>query len=162
MPQPPDIQKPRNPLRTILSAGLLAGTLDITAAFINAFVSYGSNPVRVLQYIASGVFGRESAFSGGALMAFWGCTFHFTIAFAWTVLLFIMYPKIPLLSKNKIITGMLYGLCIWLVMNLIVLPLTNVPKPTFPTTQVIVGIVILMVMVGFPISLIVSKYYARK
>ena len=56
------------PLRTILSAGLLAGFLDGIAASAQAYLMRGMNPVNVFQYVAGGALGR-SAFDGGWLTA---------------------------------------------------------------------------------------------
>ena len=56
------------PLRTILSAGLLAGFLDGIAASAQVYLMRGMNPVNVFQYVASGALGR-SAFDGGWLTA---------------------------------------------------------------------------------------------
>lgn len=39
-------------IKTILLTGLLAGTLDISAALTNAYISNGVTPIRVLQFIA--------------------------------------------------------------------------------------------------------------
>ena len=43
--------------RTILITTLIAGTLDILAAFIRSYVTDGVPPSTVLKYIASGAFG---------------------------------------------------------------------------------------------------------
>jgi hypothetical protein len=51
----------------IAGTALLAGTLDIAAAFLQAWRMSGTTPVRVLRFIASGVMGK-SAFSGGPEM----------------------------------------------------------------------------------------------
>ena len=49
----------------IIKAGLLVGTLDILAAFLNYYITTGNKDVfTVLRYIASAVFGR-AAFAGG-------------------------------------------------------------------------------------------------
>ena len=50
--------------KIILTTGLLAGTLDILAAFIQSYLMANVVPSTVLKYIASGVFGK-SAYSGG-------------------------------------------------------------------------------------------------
>ncbi len=78
---------------TIVQAGLLAGTLDISAACIHAYLLRGTTPVQVLRYVASGVWGTD-AFQGGTGIALQGLLFHFIIAFGWTVLFFLAYPLI--------------------------------------------------------------------
>jgi len=155
------MQLPERAMKTILMAGTLAGTLDALSAFIYAYLARGTSPIRVLQYIASGVFGMD-AFAGGLSMACWGIAFHFTIAFSWAVLFFFVYPKIPILSRNKIVAGTVYGGIIWLVMNLLVLPLSNVPQPAFQFANAIIGAGILMLAVGMPISFVINKHYSIK
>ena len=43
-----------------LTAGLVAGILDITAACIHAYLRNGTTPEQVLRGIAGGAFGKES------------------------------------------------------------------------------------------------------
>jgi hypothetical protein len=50
-------------IRAILIAGLLVATFDLAMATIQT-LAYGRNPVRMFQFIASGVFGPESFFGG--------------------------------------------------------------------------------------------------
>src|SRR5471030_331245 len=69
----------RNPYLGIFLGGLIAGTLDILAAFLNLH-RVGVAPERVLQGIASGLLGRSS-FRGGMATAALGLFCHFLIAF---------------------------------------------------------------------------------
>ena len=64
---------------TIGMAGLIAGTMDITAAFLTWY-SRGIMPVRILQGIASALIGPKS-FSMGMETAALGLALHFLIAF---------------------------------------------------------------------------------
>ncbi len=70
-------------LQAITFGGLIAGTLDLTSAFIVTALRGGSH-VRMLQSIASGLLGADS-FTGGAATAALGVLVHFTIAFIWTI-----------------------------------------------------------------------------
>jgi len=158
---PVNSERPLSPFVFILKLGLLVGLLDILAAFASVYLWYGSNPLSVLRFIASGVFGR-AALSGGLPMAIWGCVFHFMIATTWTLLFFTIYPKVSLLSKNRIVSGVLFGILIWLVMNLVVLPLSGTPKMRLNLLRSMEGMAILIVMIGIPVSSHVHKYYSRK
>ena len=84
----------------VVKAGLLAGTLDITCALVQYYLQTGKNPEAVLKFIASGVFG-PSALKGDFPFAVYGLLFHYLIAFIWTIFFFLIYPKIPLLSRNR-------------------------------------------------------------
>ncbi|MEW6195565.1 MAG: hypothetical protein AB1521_10455 [Bacteroidota bacterium] len=144
---------------TIIRTGLLAGTLDILCALIQFYIRTGRNPVVVLKFIASGVFG-ETAFNGGVEMAIAGLFFHFVIAFIWTIFFFLLYPKISFLSKNKFMTGFAYGFFVWIIMTRVVLPLSNTPKIPFNISQAAIAILILVFAVGLPISIMANKYYS--
>jgi len=146
-------------IKTIILAGLLSGALDIIAALTDYYITTGKKPWAVLKFIASGVFGKK-AFSGGGNMIFMGFLFHFIIAFTFTVFFFWLYPKISFLSKNRIITGILYGIFVWTIMNLVILPLSNTPPLTYTTFKVIKAMLILIVMIGLPLSFIAHKCLA--
>ena len=148
----------QSPARVILLSGLLVGTLDILTAIIVS----GAGAVRVLQYVSSGVFGREYAFAGGYATAAWGLAFHFVIAFAWTLIFFFLFPKIHVRLKNIFITGIVIGLMIWVAMNLIVVPASNVPRGPYTWKGFFVNASILIVMIGIPLSWIYSRYYFPK
>ena len=147
-------------LKTILLTGLLVGTLDGAAAVASFLLHTGGNPTRIFVYIASGVFGRD-AFTAGNSMLWWGLVFHYFIATSWTALFFLMHQRYEFLSKSRVWNGIGYGFAIWLVMNLVVLPLSNVPALRRDPARVVEGVVILIVMVGLPVSFISSKYYRR-
>ena len=151
-----------NPRQTLLAAvlttGLIAGTLDILAACISAYIQRGSSPERLLQFVASGLFGPD-AFTGGISMAIVGLVMHFMIAISWTSLFYLLYPRLSLLRKNKIVAGIIYGAFVWVIMNLVILPYTNIPKSPFNLTSAAIGMVILMLMIGMPNSFRAPKYY---
>jgi uncharacterized membrane protein YagU involved in acid resistance len=146
--------------KTILLAGFVAGVMDIVAAIISYYIRTQKEPTRLFQFIASGVFGKE-AFTGGTTMAIIGLLFHFMLAYVFAIAFYLIYPKIKLLSRNTIITGLVYGVIVWVIMNLVVLPLSNAPKLPFNPKQAAIGMAILMVCIGLPISLIVHKHYRR-
>jgi uncharacterized membrane protein YagU involved in acid resistance len=134
------------------------GTLDITAAVIVSGAPLG----RVCQFIASGIFGKDDAFSGGTAMMAWGLILHYLIAYTWTVFFFILYPRIPFLSKNGIVGGTFAGLFIWTVMNLMVLPLSSVPTNPVRLKGFLIGSAVLMTMIGMPLMFLLQRYYHPK
>ena len=144
-------------VKVIGAVSLLAGTLDILAAVIQTLV-LGGSPVKMLQYIASGVFGAES-FSGGSSFAAMGLAFHYVIALIWTSIFFLLYPKIKILAKTWVLSGLFWGLLIWGIMNLVVLPLSNVPQSPWNTPRAIIALLILIVAMGLPISYLAHRFY---
>jgi hypothetical protein len=142
---------------TILSLCLLTGTLDAIAALV---IGHTTSFAPIFRYIASGWFGKE-AFAGGTSMMLWGILFHYLIASVWSVLLFFLYPSFSGFLKSKYLTGIVFGVIIWLIMNRLILPLTHVPKHTSPPTAhaIFNGILALILCVGLPIALVANKYY---
>ncbi len=148
--------------RTVLLTGLLAGGLDATAASIQYNIKTGMNPARVFRYIASGVFGKNALSENLYGMAAWGLFFHLVIAMIFTFLFFLFYPRIIMMLKNKYITGILYAIFVWTVMNLVVVPLTfgTGIAVKFPAALIAAGI--LIIAIGLPISLMANRYYSKK
>lgn len=151
---------PKISLRIILLTGLLVATLDILAAFVDYYINTGKNPSGVLKFIASAVIGK-TAFSGGSGTIIMGLFFHYFIAFSFTFLFFWLYSRISLMRKNWIVTGIIYGVVIWTVMNFIVMPLSNTPHLPFKAVRMIKAVLILIFMIGMPLSFIAHKCFFR-
>lgn len=152
---------PRQTTKLILKAGFIAGTLDILAAIAAyGFILSKAPVIRILQSIASGIYGAR-AFAGGWGMAIQGLVFHYLIAIIFAFLFFLLIRAVPVVTRFRVITGLLYGIIIWLIMNLFVLPASQVPPRPFSTKSMIEGMLILMFFVGLPISLVLSKGVRR-
>lgn len=152
--------KGKKSIITILKSGFVAGNLDAIAGVIVYYIWFGFNPIQVLQFIASGVH-SPTAIGGGALMVIAGLIYHFFIAYVCAILYFYAYPKFEILRNHKVVSGLIFGLGIWLVMNLLVLPNSNIPKSPFDIGLAIVEIIWHMTLVGLPIALITSKHYEK-
>jgi len=156
------IQTKPSALKTILLAWLTAGCLDLLGAIIvYSLIMQRVTATRLLQGIARGALGN-SAYEGGIATALAGVGFHFIIAFCFTLFYFAIFPYIPFLKRHRIVSGLLYGIFVWCVMNLAVLPLLNIANVPTKWDSIIRGAVILMFCIGLPISLIVSRYYLLK
>lgn len=155
--------KPLNTiLKPLLITGLVAGTLDGLAAVIMYCAKTGNDPMDVFRYIASGVFGRD-AFAGGTPLAVWGIVFHYVVAFGWTTLFILAATRISSLTRNWVLWGLVYGIVVWLGMNLVVVPLSNVPVSAGPKEWVgiIRAIAVLIVCIGFPAAYAAKKYVGK-
>lgn len=152
----------RNPIRAIVLSGLVAGTLDmLTALLVYTVILKKTSAIKILHSIASGVFGK-AAYEGGTEMALYGLAFHFLIAFSFAIGYFMMFPYLTFLRHYPIINGLLYGVFVWMVMNLVVLPLVFTNRAPLTLEGVAIGMSILMCMIGLPVALITNKYYAAK
>lgn len=151
-----------NLISKIIKAGLIVGTLDILSAFAYYFINTGEkNIFNVLKFVASGLFGKE-AFSAGNRMIITGLVLHYIIAFAVTIFFFLLFPKIKAFSKNKILTGVIYGIFIWMVMNLVVVPLSNIGNRPFTIINALINVIILIVCIGIPLSFMAHKFYEKE
>jgi len=145
-------------LKAILKTGLIAGTMDGAAAVI---ILAKMNFTGVFQYVASGAFGK-GAFEGGAAMTIAGVAFHYFNAFAFTIFYFVMLPFVPFLRGRLIISTVVYGVFVWCVMNLLVVPMSNVNMAPFNLSRALLNMVILIFCIGLPISYFANKYYDSK
>lgn len=149
----------KNKLIYMLWAWLLAGTLNILAACL---LAYKIPPDKILMFIASGLYGKD-AFKGGASMVWQGLLFHYLIAGFFSILLFVTYPKLIKLFQNQYALGIFYGFFIWVCMNLLVLPVTNIPKTSarFTVESIATGTAALIICIGIPVAMIAGRYYKK-
>jgi uncharacterized membrane protein YagU involved in acid resistance len=143
-------------LNAIFWAGLIAGVMDITAAFVT-WAPQGVSPIRILQGIASGLLGAK-AFAGGWKTAALGLVCHFFIAFSAATVFYVASRKITFMTRRPIVSGILYGVVVYVVMYWIVMPLSNLHKRPFSWLATLIAIVTHMVCVGTPISLVINQY----
>jgi len=145
-------------LAPILWGGLIAGTLDLTAAFVT-WGFKGVSPIRITQSIASGLLGR-AAYEGGLGTAAVGTGLHFFIAFSAAVVFYAASRKLTFLTRHAIRWGFLYGITVYMVMYWIVVPLSATPKSKLPPSflSVVIAVLTHMFCVGLPISLAVRRY----
>jgi hypothetical protein len=108
--------------RAIVAGGLICGVLDINGAFLTAWFNAGLTPGRVLQVVASGLFGAAALAGGWGVKAF-GLGLHFSVAFSWTVVFYLLSRRLRFLRDQAVLSGLLFGALVYLAMNLAVLPL---------------------------------------
>ena len=149
-----------------LTAGLIAGALDITAACIHAFIKSETVPMQVLRGVASGAFDPKT-FSSPALLALCGLLIHFFIAISFTFFFFLLAKQIPSLVKYPIPMGIIYGVFVWGTMRFIILPYISRlnPKPIVgkeAITNAAISTGIIVICVGIPVVLLARKYFRGK
>src|SRR5512147_479140 len=128
-------------LRLSVIAGLISGTADVIIYhwFVTSVLD-GVPLISVYQYIASGALG-ESAFAGGIATALLGVLFHFIISIVIAGVFILSVDRIPLLRRYLIPGSLLYGFGVFIVMNMVVVPLSAAPPLPIPTMpQLIVTI----------------------
>ena len=139
----------------IFCAGLLCGLMDITAAFITWWPK-GVKPPRLLQGVAAGWLGPNS-FNGGMATAALGLAFHFLIAFTAAFVFYVASRHLAFMIRQPVVSGLLYGIMVYLVMYWLVMPLSNF-HGTKTVTSSIVAIITHIICVGLPISLVIHRF----
>ena len=127
---PPGVEAPRGRGAVILIGGLILGTTDLLFASSFWGIGYGVSPIRVMQSVARGVLGKSS-FDGGVPTALLGVLLHYTIAVSMAVAYYLVSRRVGALTRQPIAFGVAYGVLLYLIMNLVVLPLSAVGMPKF-------------------------------
>lgn len=137
---------------SVLVGGSIAGTLDILFAI--SFAAYrGMAPVNLLQTVASGLLG-QAAFTGGIPAAVLGLVSHFAMSFLWAGLFVAAARKFPRLVRQPVWSGLLFGVVVFLVMRLVVLPLSAFPYPvSFKPLATTLDLLSHLFFFGVPIAL---------
>lgn len=137
-------------------ATLVAGVLDIISAFLLSYLK-GGGPIGVLQGVAAGLIGRESAINGGLATAGLGLAIHFFIALVVSSVFYMASRKLVFLAQHPVISGLLYGVAIYGFMYWIVMPLAYpVVRPSL--SRDLTAVCVHMLLIGLPIALIVRRF----
>jgi len=131
--------------RAVLVGGMIAGSVDLIAAFI----SYGWS---VPRGIASGLLG-PSARQGGVGTYILGICLHFFIALLAAAVYYLASRKLEFLKEHALVCGLFFGIAVFLVMNLIVVPFSAIHYyGPYSLRGLIQGLLIHMFGIGLPIS----------
>jgi hypothetical protein len=143
----------------VLVGGVAVAILDGIAATID-FRMRGVSFTRLWQGVASGALGPKS-FQLGPTSALLGLFFHTLIATTSALVFNIAARFAPLLVAHYIASGVTYGIIVFLVMNLAVIPLSAMPPRPFSLAITIRQILVHIFCVGLPISF-ASYWYSLK
>jgi uncharacterized membrane protein YagU involved in acid resistance len=144
-------------LRFVVAGGLLAGALDITYACLFWAIKAGVPAQRIFQSVAAGLLGKDS-FTGGWPTAILGLALHFFIATTMSVTYFLVARRVPTLGVRPVPFGAAYGLLLYVIMNYVVVPLSNAPHGgAKDPLWVGLSIVVHMVLIGIPIAVFTRR-----
>jgi hypothetical protein len=143
----------------LLAGALIAGAIDITYAILFSWLRRGTSPERLLQFVASGALG-PAAFEGGTAAAALGLGFHFLNALIITAIFFAIAVRVPDLLHRPVLTGMAWGVVVYVVMTFIVVRLSRIgPRPTPKPDAMISGLLIHMFGIGTPMVLAARRAF---
>ena len=124
----------------ILVGGTVAGTLDISQACL----LFGWDIPKV---IAAGLLG-PAAIHGGAGMELFGLLLHYCIAFSWATGYYLVSRRLRFLAEYPLVCGLMYGMLVENVMNLVVLPLSRLhSRGPFDLKDLLLGLGVHMVVI---------------
>lgn len=107
-------------IRAVLLAGLAAGLVDAGYFSVGAMLK-GNSPVQVLKGIAGFWFDKNPLDS--ASTAVLGAVTHFALAMLMAAGFVLLRPVVPWLRGSALRAGLVWGVALYLIMYLVVLPL---------------------------------------
>jgi len=145
--------------RTNALGGLTVGVLDGLDAVLFFGLRNGAAPARIFQGIAAGLLGRPTALQGGLGTAALGVLLHFTIATTVVSVYYLASRRLAFLNRRPLLWGPVYGVAAYLVMNLVVIPLSAIHGPGLPSALPVLvnGVLIHIVGVGLPSALFAAR-----
>ena len=141
--------------QSIVIATLICGTLDILWAVVLTFWK-GREPAAMLRGVASGPFPHATDWEAGGSAL--GLVVHFTLMAIMVAVYVVGARRYAMLLDRPWLSGLIYGLITYAVMNLIVVPLRFPaawpPKALSVATQLFAHIV----LVGWPTAFVSRRY----
>jgi uncharacterized membrane protein YagU involved in acid resistance len=87
-----------------------------------------------------------------------GVLFHLIISFAVAAVFILAADRMPLLRRNLIVGSLLYGFGVWVVMNMVVTPLSAAPPLPAPALPFLIWFIIEhMVFAGLILGILVQR-----
>lgn len=153
------LDRPWTVRQAILYGTLTVGVLDGLAAMIMSGLR-GTRPDRLFQSIAFALVGQAS-FSGGWPTVVLGVVLHFVVALGVVTIYVSASRLVPALARRPLLLGPVYGIAVFFVMNLIVIPLSVIGTVIIRWPAAVNGLLIHALLVGPPAAIAAAKVYAR-
>ena len=118
-------------------------------------------PLRIGQSIASGVLGAD-AYRGGLPTALLGVALHTLIMGVIVAAFAVAARRMPVLARRWFAAGVAYGLAVYAVMNLIVVPLSAAVTGAASWPVVANGLAAHAFAVGVPVAWCVARILRRE
>jgi hypothetical protein len=148
--------------RAIAIGGVLVGTFDAVDAIVFFGLRSGAPPGRIFQGIAAGLLGRERSLAGGLPTVLLGVLCHYTIATLIVTVYAAASRLIAVLRRHPFACGPIYGVAVFFVMNLIVIPLSAIGGPVrFNGPGLANGLLIHVFGIGIPAAFMASRAAPR-
>jgi len=145
-------------LRLSVIGGIITGFLHFWIQIGIVFGLILKTPIiSSLQYVASGAMG-DAAFTGGLATALLGLVLDFIMTTIMAGVFIFSADRIPLLRHHVIPGSILYGFGVFIVMNLIVLPLSAAPALPAPPMWLFIELILQhILLIGLPLGILVQR-----
>ena len=144
--------------RTVITsgtvAGVVAGIIMEMYGWLTIVVPQHASLVTTWQWIASTVIGNV-AFTTSAF-AMLGLAAHFIVSIAWASGYAYLASRQAFMNRRWVISGLVYGLVVYLFMQLILLGDGNLKPPATPN-DFINALILHMVFFGLPLAFVVAR-----
>jgi hypothetical protein len=142
--------------QAMIYGGLTVAALDFTYASVAAIIR-GSTPARTWRFVASGLIG-PSSMNGGIPTMLLGIAIHVFIACCVVAAFVIASRFVPMLARNPLIYGPIYGVLVFLFMFRIVIPLSAIGvTPAFVIPRSLFELLMHMFGIGLPAAWFASR-----
>lgn len=145
----------RAPWQLIALGGLVVGTLDLVFAYA-FWKPRGVRLSDILQSIAAGWYGEQSQ-AMGTTSVLVGALSHYGIAIIFVLAYWLVARRVQALLRRTYVYGSLYGLLLYLAMNLVVLPLSAAGSPGFGNLPWVASSVAMHAVLG-----VLCAFFARQ
>ncbi len=154
---------PSVPISRVIIACVLVAALDgAFAVMLYVQVLHACSAGQLMQSIAGALLGR-AAFRGGRTTVALGLALHFAVACGWTLAYAALRAGSPRLrqmtetTRGALTVGALFGVFVWLAMDLVVLPLSRASATPLWSSLFVILLAWHAVGVGIPLALIVRE-----
>lgn len=144
----------------ILAGGAIAATFDMVYAIVFSSMR-GVSATRVMQSVASGLLGQR-AYDGGMSTALLGVALHYAMALLIAAIFYLASRRLGFMTRRAVVSGLLFGISVYLVMNFVVIPLSAFPtKLVFTPERIAINVIAHMLLFGLPIALVTRAVSSR-
>jgi hypothetical protein len=154
---------PRLPISRLLAAGAAVAVLDgAFAVAIYVHVLHACSTAQLMQSIARALLGPAAFRGGGATVAL-GLALHCAVAYGWTLIYAALTAasgrlrELTATTRGALTAGAIFGVFIWLAMDLLVVPLTRASMTPIGSPLFAIMLTWHAAGVGIPIALIVRS-----
>ena len=135
-------------LAAVLAGGFMAATFD----FFAAMLIYGGTASGVAHAVARGWYG-QAVKTMPPIVDVIGMGSHWGILIGAAAIFVGASLRFPILRRMALITGPLFGVCIYIVMHFVIVPLSNAPPSAPKGIQFVEEFCGHMFVIGLPIAL---------